>query len=80
LRLFSFGGYGLALAALALVVFGAYDSYPENPRLFPGLKCPCDITMPNYSRKWISKCHELWMIVRVFLSQWNFWHGYYHGH
>jgi len=32
LRLFcSFGGYGLALAALALVVFGAYDSYPELP-------------------------------------------------
>jgi len=30
LRLFSFGGYGLALAALALVVFGAYDSYPES--------------------------------------------------
>jgi len=28
LRLFSFGDYGLALAALALVVFGAYDSYP----------------------------------------------------
>jgi len=28
LRLFSFGGYGLALAALAFVVFGAYDSYP----------------------------------------------------
>jgi len=28
LRLFSFGGYGLALAALALVVFVAYDSYP----------------------------------------------------
>jgi len=28
LRLFSFGGYGLALAALALVVFGAHDSYP----------------------------------------------------
>jgi len=40
LRLFSFGGYGLALAALALVVlalvvFGAYDSYPgdESQRL-----------------------------------------------
>jgi len=31
LRLFSFGGYGLALAALALVVFGAYDSYPILP-------------------------------------------------
>jgi len=30
LRLFSFGGYGLALAALALVVFGAYDSYPYH--------------------------------------------------
>jgi len=29
-RLFSFGGYGLALAALALVVFGAYDSYPKK--------------------------------------------------
>jgi len=28
LRLFSIGGYGLALAELALVVFGAYDSYP----------------------------------------------------
>jgi len=28
LRLSSFGGYGLALAALALVVFGAYVSYP----------------------------------------------------
>jgi len=28
LRLFSFGGNGLALAALALVVFGSYDSYP----------------------------------------------------
>jgi len=25
---FSFGGYGLALAALALVIFGADDSYP----------------------------------------------------
>jgi len=28
LRIFSFGGDGLTLAALALVVFGAYDSYP----------------------------------------------------
>jgi len=28
LRLFSFGGYGLAFAVLTLVVFGAYDSYP----------------------------------------------------
>jgi len=30
LRLFSFGGYGLALAALAIVVFGAYDRYPNE--------------------------------------------------
>jgi len=30
LRLFSFGGYGLALAALALVVFVAYDSYQQG--------------------------------------------------
>jgi len=30
LRLFSFGDHGLALAALALVVFGAYDSYPTQ--------------------------------------------------
>jgi len=29
LRLFSFGGYGLALAALALVVFGAIECPPE---------------------------------------------------
>jgi len=28
LRLFSFGGYGLALAALALVVFGAIEFPP----------------------------------------------------
>jgi len=31
LQLFSFGGYELALAAFALVVFGAYDSYPILP-------------------------------------------------
>jgi len=37
LLLFSFGGYGLALAALALVVFGAYDSYPITI-------IPCHIT------------------------------------
>jgi len=30
-----FGGYGLALAALALVLFGAYDSYPwSKPFMF----------------------------------------------
>jgi len=30
LRLFSFGGYGLALAALALVVFGAIECPPSK--------------------------------------------------
>jgi len=30
LRLFSLGGYGLALAALALVVFGAIECPPKN--------------------------------------------------
>ena len=30
LRLFSYCVYGLALAALALVVFGAYDNYPTT--------------------------------------------------
>jgi len=31
LRLFSFGGYGLALAALALVFFGAIECPPALP-------------------------------------------------
>jgi len=30
LRLFSFGGYGLALAALALMVFGAVECPPPK--------------------------------------------------
>jgi len=29
-RLFSFGGYGLALAALALMVFGVIECPPET--------------------------------------------------
>jgi len=39
MRLFSFGGYGLALAALALVVFGAYDSYPLQSSGINVLNC-----------------------------------------
>jgi len=35
LRLFSFGGYGLALAALALVVFGAIECPPKISRISP---------------------------------------------
>jgi len=38
MRLFSFGGYGLALAALALVFFGAYDSYPYILHMQSGRK------------------------------------------
>jgi len=34
LRLFTFGGYGLALAALALVVFGAIECPPILERAF----------------------------------------------
>jgi len=59
LRLFSFGGYGLALVALALVVFGAYDSYPivstKNTRVYKN-------TVLYNSH---SKCHtsaERWVV------------------
>jgi len=52
LRLFSFGGYGLALAALALVVFGA-------------IECPPYDTMPplwynarEFSISWIKKKYQ----------------------
>jgi len=47
LQLFSFGGYGLALAALALVVFGAYDSYPFRTCVlnFPALVCLIPISV-----------------------------------
>jgi len=49
LRLFSFGGYGLALAALALVVFGAYESYPHLFRfVFWGEKTA--VTMERFYR------------------------------
>jgi len=24
--------------------------------------------------------YKPWMSIRVFLSEWIFWHGYYHGH
>jgi len=49
LRLFSFGGYGLALAALALVVFGAIECPPLRStfRILPltllGGRTCCDV-------------------------------------
>jgi len=53
LRLFSFGGYGLARAALAHVVFGAYDSFS---RYQPNLTIPnltFDFGSYDYWRLWI---------------------------
>jgi len=38
LGLFSFGGYGLALAALALMVFGAIECPPSFTLVFPGTR------------------------------------------
>jgi len=38
LRLFSYGGYGLALAALALAVFGAIECPPYSQ--FPTVELP----------------------------------------
>jgi len=43
LRLFSFGGYGLALAALALVVFGAIECPPHLAVTNFGV-CDCDFS------------------------------------
>jgi len=46
LRLFSFGGYGLALAAFALLFFSAYDSYPsEYPHLSETFACSFDMAI-----------------------------------
>jgi len=52
LLLFSFGGYGLALAALALVVFGAIECSP-------GFLC---IALDFNGKGWlaeINKCFDL---------------------
>jgi len=43
LRLFSFGGYGLALAALALVVFGAIECPPDFPPVLSSVE-PSGVT------------------------------------
>jgi len=56
LRLFSFGGYGLALAALALVVFGAYDSYPTNFIV-------CDFS-PLAATDWRLRRWRLWFLAQ----------------
>jgi len=43
LQLFSYGGYGLALAALALVVFGAIECPRQHARQSPK-------KMPNWGQ------------------------------
>jgi len=48
LRLFSVGGYGLALAALALVVFGAI----EAPRLVQFKSVKVATVLGNFTRMW----------------------------
>jgi len=64
LRLFSFGGYGLALAALALVVFAAIECPP-----FPKRLCCEQI------RNWIISGVDYFLnIVFIqFLSHGNLW-------
>jgi len=50
LRLFSFGGYGLALAALALVVFGAIECPPfthQFERIWH-LLCPFSLEVDEF--------------------------------
>jgi len=55
LRLSSFGGYGLALAALALVVFGADDSYPISRRLQTSIHESLTSIQEKYDSKLIVK-------------------------
>jgi len=45
---FLVGGYGLALAALALVVFGAYESYPVQSTSLKYYLDP-DISSPRWN-------------------------------
>jgi len=56
LRLFSFGGYGLALAALALVVFGAIECPSSESAIF-------DLKNENK--------HEINSVFQQFLDQWT---------
>jgi len=42
LRLFSFGGYGFAPAALVLAVFGAYDSYTRQDEWKEWIEAKCN--------------------------------------
>jgi len=68
LRLFSFGGYGLALAALARVVFGAYDSYPDyGSSFFGGLRPIIGLPGETGRRTLLLNLNKLkiWHIVNI---------------
>jgi len=52
LRLFSFGGYGLALAALALVVFGAIPNAPRHKPIIQEEPLPCRPTLTGEKQEY----------------------------
>jgi len=60
LRLFPFGGYGLALAALALVVFGAIECPPnrDSPHELNILLNPIMVATDTVSSVWIDANYE----------------------
>jgi len=53
-------------------------------RVEASVRYPCRIIHLLKIHKWVSMClcyiHEPWMSIRVFLSEYIFRHGYYHGH
>jgi len=70
LRLFSFGGYGLALAVLALVVFGAIECPSLDERYLAGNSSPSDflvtvdlVQTKGPMKKGLNKCFILEVIL-----------------
>jgi len=59
LRLFSFGGYGLALAALALVVFGAIECPPNKMSMSKRISCAFNLFFSSSLLKFIFKQFNL---------------------
>jgi len=50
----------------------------------PELECQCDIhaesSIYEKFKNGYPYVYEAWMSIRVFLGEWIFRHGYYHGH
>ena len=65
LGLFSFGGYGLALAALALVVFGAIECPPSLPTCTQPIAYRWNTKNFNYIRIYVSStiAYSLFLIM-----------------